>query len=65
MKKYGLKVLGIGFIMIAFFFLFNLCLTAGEEGKPQVLQEMSWMDVQENLKNLWLSFFPGRQTEIE
>lgn len=63
MKKYELKVLGIGSITVVFFFLFSLCLTAGEEGKPQVLQEMSWMDVQENLKQNDMVIIPIGSTE--
>jgi len=63
MKRLGLKMLGIGSLTILIFFLFSLCLTAGEEGKPLVLQEMSWKDVQENLKQNDMVIIPIGSTE--
>jgi len=40
-----------------------LCLPAAEEGKPLVLQEMSWVDVQENLDHNDMVIIPIGSTE--
>ncbi len=63
MKKFGLKTLGIGSLTILIIFLFSLGVAAEEEGKPLVLQEMSWVDVQENLKENDMVIIPIGSTE--
>ncbi len=63
MKRFGLKMLGIGSLTILITVVFGLRLAAGEEEKPFVLQEMSWMDVQENLKENDMVIIPIGATE--
>ncbi len=54
---------GIGSLLILVLILFGMPLTAVEEGKPLVLQEMSWMDVQEHLKQNDMVIIPIGSTE--
>ncbi len=63
MKRFGLKMLGIGSLMILITFIFSPGLAAEEEGKPLVLQEMSWKDVQENVKQNDMVIIPIGSTE--
>ena len=63
MKRFVFKMLGTGSLMMSILFLFCFGLGAGEEGKPLVLQEMSWKDIQENLKENDMVIIPIGSTE--
>lgn len=63
MEKLGLKFMATGSLLLLTCFLFSLCLMAGEEGKPLILQEMSWKDVQENLTKNDMVIIPIGSTE--
>lgn len=63
MEKTGLKKSGQQLLMILCVLLFSVCLQAGEEGKSLILQEMSWMDVQDYLKTNDMVIIPLGSTE--
>ena len=63
MKKTGLKIHGKLSLAILFIIIFSGFLLAEEEGKPLILQEMSWKDVQDYLKTSDMVIIPLGSTE--